>query len=106
MRQSTYTLAVQLTPAIATASWDNPDGDHGRQSPDAAGVRDIPQGWASAYLLASLMRPPVREVPGVRVVKPPRFDLTAETAGPVQIGALLDAQPFCRVANGRYRCPA
>jgi uncharacterized protein DUF87 len=33
----------------------------------------------------------VREVPGVRVVKAPRFDLTAETTGPVQIGELLDA---------------
>lgn len=92
-RQSMYTLApVPLHEAVAAASSDIPDGNQGVHRPDgAAGATDSPEGWGSAYLLASLTRPPVREVPGVRVVKAPRFDLTAETAGPVQIGELLDA---------------
>jgi hypothetical protein len=93
LRHSTYTLTlVQLHSPADAASPDTPDGNHGRQRADGtAGDADIPDGWASAYLLASLTRPPVREVPGVRVVKAPRFDLTAETAGPIQIGELLDA---------------
>jgi hypothetical protein len=93
LRQSTYTLApAELHPAVAAAGTATHADMHGTQRADgAAGTRDIPDGWASAYLLASLTRPPVREVPGVRVVKPPRFDLTAETAGPIQIGELLDA---------------
>ncbi|WP_195911286.1 ATP-binding protein [Streptomyces kaniharaensis] len=91
LRQSMYTLApVQLYETFA-ASPDIPDGNQGVDRPGLAGAPDGPEGWGSAYLLASLTRPPVREVPGVRVVKAPRFDLTAETAGPVQIGELLDA---------------
>jgi Helicase HerA, central domain len=90
LRQSMYTLApVQLHEAAATASPGSPGANQGIQRAD--GAADVPDGWASAYLLASLTRPPVREVPGVRVVKAPRFDLTAETAGPVQLGELLDA---------------
>lgn len=93
LRHSTYTLTpVQLPAPVAGTSSDSPDGNHGRQLADGtAGAPDIPPGWASAYLLASLTRPPVREVPGVRVVKAPRFDLTAETAGPIRIGELLNA---------------
>lgn len=90
LRQSMYTLApVQLHDAVPAAGSGTPDGKQG--VPRADGAADGPEGWASAYLLASLTRPPVREVPGVRVVKSPRFDLTAETAGPVQVGELLDA---------------
>jgi Helicase HerA, central domain len=93
LRQSMYTLApVQLHEAVGARSSDVPDGNSGVHRADgAAGIPDSPEGWGSAYLLASLTRPPVREVPGVRVVKAPRFDLTAETAGPIQIGELLDA---------------
>jgi hypothetical protein len=47
-------------------------------------------GWVSAEVLASLSRSPFREVPGVRVVRPPRFDLTPEPEGDVDVGFVLD----------------
>jgi hypothetical protein len=90
LRQGTYTLTRDDQPSAAEAG--SPDRDRG--SPgilSRAGGLEIPAGWASARLLSSLTRPPVREVPGVRVVRTPRFDLTAETTGPVTVGEVLDA---------------
>jgi hypothetical protein len=46
---------------------------------------------ASSRLVAALARPPVREVPGVRFVVRPEFDVTPETAaGGVPLGRVLD----------------
>lgn len=42
-------------------------------------------------VVASLMRGPVRELPGIRVVAPMRFDLNPETKGDVRLGNVLDA---------------
>lgn len=52
----------------------------------------------SSELLAALARPPVQEVPGVRFVIRPEFDVTPESgaqaaapgAGPLRIGTILD----------------
>ncbi|GIJ63543.1 ATP-binding protein [Virgisporangium aurantiacum] len=51
---------------------------------------------AGADALAAVARAPLRELPGVRVTEPPRFDVTPETApgGPVPgllLGTVLDA---------------
>ena len=51
-------------------------------------------GWevvAGADALAAVARAPLRELPGIRVTDPPRFDVTPETAGPVTLGVVLDA---------------
>ncbi|NKZ04517.1 ATP-binding protein [Actinomadura latina] len=46
---------------------------------------------ASTRLVAALARPPVREVPGVRFVMRPEFDVTPESAGDgVPLGRVLD----------------
>ncbi|HEX6518503.1 MAG TPA: ATP-binding protein [Streptosporangiaceae bacterium] len=45
---------------------------------------------ASHELLAAIARPPVTEVPGVRLVRPPPFDVTSEAAGPFRLGEILD----------------
>jgi hypothetical protein len=45
---------------------------------------------ASHELLAAIARPPVREVPGVRLIKPPPFDVTSEASGPFRFGETLD----------------
>lgn len=45
---------------------------------------------ATAELLAALARPPRRELPGIRVVEPPLFDVTPEVAGDVPLGLVLD----------------
>jgi DNA helicase HerA-like ATPase len=46
---------------------------------------------AGSRLVAALARPPVREVPGVRFVVRPEFDVTPETAtGGVPLGRVLD----------------
>jgi hypothetical protein len=42
-------------------------------------------------VVAALTRPPVRELPGIRVVAAPEFDLTPEAAGELALGAVLDA---------------
>jgi uncharacterized protein len=49
---------------------------------------------ATADLAAALVRPPEAELPGLRVVTPPSFDTTLETAGDpgdrVELGVVLD----------------
>lgn len=62
-----------------------PAGDDGLgSSPFAAPVR----------LLAAIARPPVRELPGVRLVEPPGFDVTPEVGGGIgggiPLGTVLD----------------
>jgi DNA helicase HerA-like ATPase len=72
-----YALAPQQSPPAIT-------GDGGAAWPFEAGSR----------LVAALARPPVREVPGVRFVVRPEFDVTPETtsggAGSVPLGRVLD----------------
>ena len=46
---------------------------------------------AAHELAAAVARPPFREIPGVRLVKPPPFDVTSEASGPFGIGEILDA---------------
>jgi hypothetical protein len=45
---------------------------------------------ATTELLAALTAPPHRELPGIRVVEPARFDVTPEYEGDVPVGAVLD----------------
>jgi len=62
--------------------------------------------WASTGLVAALARVPVREVPGVRMVLQPRFDLTPETvtSGPgFVLGEILD---WNKVPSGVLSVPA
>jgi uncharacterized protein len=72
--------------------------DQGLVSPGGDAVPAHPF-YASTGLLAALTRPPEREVPGVRLVVQPEFDVTQER-GPgseaIAVGAILD----------RYRRPA
>ena len=90
LRQGTYTLTRNDHPAAAEA---------GRPATDSAIAGDNqPRGRSGdpsrvglGPAAVALTRPPVREVPGVRVVRTPRFDLTAETSGPVTVGEVLDA---------------
>ncbi len=45
---------------------------------------------AGHELLAAIARPPQEEIPGVRLVKPPPFDVTSEATGPLRLGQTLD----------------
>ncbi|MFB9834964.1 hypothetical protein ACFFNX_22525, partial [Actinoallomurus acaciae] len=59
--------------------------------PDEASLNAARPFEASSRLVAALARPPLREVPGVRFVVRPEFDVTPETAaGGVQLGRVLD----------------
>ena len=50
-----------------------------------------PGAAATGELLTAIARPPVREIPGVRIVEQIRFDLTPETsAGGVPLGEVID----------------
>ena len=44
----------------------------------------------SSELLAAIARPPRRELPGIRVVEQPRFDVTPEHDGEIHLGQVLD----------------
>jgi DNA helicase HerA-like ATPase len=83
------------------------DGDAGRLSDLMADPRQAPAGgdtvpgypcYASTELVAALARPPGREIPGVRLVLQPDFDVTQEEVaqatmarrGAMQIGQILD----------------
>ena len=46
--------------------------------------------FGGAEALVSLAPPPRREVPGVRAVLPPRFDLTPERNGTLAVGRVID----------------
>lgn len=54
--------------------------------------RQAPAYTTSAEVLAALTRPPCRELPGVRVVDVPAFDITPETTGPLPLGQVLDSR--------------
>ena len=45
----------------------------------------------SPKLLTAIARPPIREIPGVRMIEHPHLDLTPETEGPIGVGAVLDS---------------
>ncbi|MBM7789541.1 ATP-binding protein [Tenggerimyces flavus] len=45
---------------------------------------------AAGELVAALARPPRRELPGIRIIEPPSFDVTPEHEGTVHLGAVLD----------------
>ncbi len=76
--------------------------------PDRAGAAaDLDQAWVNtieageaefaspfigtAELVATLARPPRKELPGIRVVEPAVFDVTPEHHGHIEIGSVLDA---------------
>jgi DNA helicase HerA-like ATPase len=61
-----------------------------------------PSFLATAEVVAALTRPPVRELPGVRVIDPPDFDVTPEGRGRVVLGGVLDARlrPCARFGVG------
>src|SRR5262249_24396036 len=60
--------------------------------------------WASTSLVAALARTPAREVPGVRMVLRPEFDVTPETApGGFTLGEVLD---WNKVPSGELSVPA
>ncbi|MGH3937402.1 MAG: ATP-binding protein [Pseudonocardiaceae bacterium] len=45
---------------------------------------------ATGELVAAIARPPAREISGIRVVEPARFDLTPETSHGIPLGTILD----------------
>ncbi|MCK2243653.1 MULTISPECIES: ATP-binding protein [unclassified Crossiella] len=45
---------------------------------------------ASAEMLAALARPPRRELPGIRLIEAPDFDVTPEHIGEIDLGEILD----------------
>ncbi len=47
--------------------------------------------WATTDLLAAIARPPIREIPGIRMVTGPAFDVTPEKHGDIRLGTVLDA---------------
>ncbi|MEV0394720.1 helicase HerA domain-containing protein [Polymorphospora rubra] len=72
-----------------------------------APAADGPEGdplLASSLLVAALARPPAVEVPGLRVVPRPTFDVTPEVADPggIDIGEILDRDG---APAGRLRLP-
>ncbi|HEV7651936.1 MAG TPA: ATP-binding protein [Actinophytocola sp.] len=77
-----YVLSPGTEFAGFTEVWDKPveyDADAPR-SPFTA----------TSEFLAAVARPPRRELPGVRMVEQPYFDLTPESEGDVHLGAVLD----------------
>lgn len=45
---------------------------------------------ATGELVAAIARPPRRELPGIRMIEPPLFDVTPEHSGEVPLGTVLD----------------
>lgn len=45
---------------------------------------------ASSELVGAVARPPEREIPGIRLIRPPPFDVTSESSGPFRLGDTLD----------------
>jgi hypothetical protein len=95
---SPYQPAPAAMPPSAEARWPSPQ-------PSAPF-------YASTALVAALARTPAREVPGLRLVARPDFDLTPETgsgtgppgaaAGPVRLGEVLD---WNRIPCGELAVP-
>ena len=74
-----------------------PDRETGALSEIAEVTRQLDDGSrapfaASSELLLALARPPARELPGIRLVTPHRFDVTPENSddGGIPLGAVLD----------------
>ena len=57
---------------------------------------------ASVELLTAIARPPARELPGIRLVDPPRFDVTPEVGGGIPLGTVLDGSGE---PAGEFRVP-
>jgi DNA helicase HerA-like ATPase len=105
-----YVLTVgHALPAVAGM----PGGSPGVPIPRARSDPDISApAWpfyASSRLVAALARPPSRELPGLRFVLRPGFDVTPETTNgwaggevPVTVGAVLD---WNRVPAGELAVP-
>jgi uncharacterized protein len=77
-----------------------------RPAGDDAGEDPVPRApfYGSSALLAAVARPPAREVPGVRLVLRPDFDVTPETAGDPD-SATVAGVPLGMVLDGN-RMPA
>ncbi|HWM01601.1 MAG TPA: ATP-binding protein [Actinophytocola sp.] len=80
------TLPYVLTPGAEFAGfaeiWEKPV-DNGGEDPRSPFT-------ATSELIAAVARPPRRELPGIRMVEQPYFDLTPETEGDVHLGSVLD----------------
>ena len=92
---------MAMQPAAGTAPYGRPSSPPARLSTadgDASPSHEQDPGpefpcAGSSRLLAALARPPSREVPGIRFVLRPDFDVTPETpvaAGGVALGTVLD----------------
>lgn len=62
-------------------------------TPKLSEAADTEAPWSTilattAEVVAALVRPPIREMPGVRVVAPPAFDITPESSGSVRLGPI------------------
>jgi DNA helicase HerA-like ATPase len=81
--QLPYILTPDNTPCLL------PDGF--TPAPESSGAPQSPFA-APTELLAALARPPARELPGIRLVTPHRFDVTPENAGEpgFALGTILD----------------
>lgn len=76
-------LPFRMRPGRPAASLD--DALRALDSGEAA------EGFLATHeLLAAIARPPVSEIPGVRFVRPPPFDVTSESSGPFRLGDTLD----------------
>jgi uncharacterized protein len=76
-------LPYRLRPSNAAASLE--------AALTGGGSEEFPTSFiASHELVAAIARPPIREVPGVRLIRPPPFDVTSEAAGPFRLGETLD----------------
>lgn len=66
------------------------------ESANAPAVSNTEAPWSAPFLttaetVAALIRPPTRELPGLRSVAPSTFDITPESRGSVELGQVLDA---------------
>lgn len=81
-----------VTAGIFCAAADATLAGH-RLSVGDSGLLDVgavPGELASGAVLAAIARPPVREIPGIRVVERAAFDVTPEISGAVSLGTVTD----------------
>ena len=80
-------LPYVLMPAREVGSFEDLPFGNALDAPEPTAEPPV---HATAELLAALTAPPHRELPGIRVVEPARFDVTPEYEGNVPVGAVLD----------------
>lgn len=85
---------AQAVAAVLGASGDLADTPL-RVRPASSGAPTSGMAWSSSRLVgadcvASVLRPPLRELPGVRIADPPAFDLNPEVTGDLVLGRVLD----------------